>query len=55
MPKTTFHLITAAVLTGLIAAVFLAAMAGALHPAVAATPDVSSRVAGKVALAERLE
>jgi hypothetical protein len=53
--KTTFQLITAAVLTGLIAAVFLAAMAGALHPAVASTANVSTLVAGKVALGDRLE
>lgn len=53
--KTTFRLITAAVLAGLIAAVFLAALAGALHPAVAATPDVPALVAGKVSLADRLD
>jgi len=52
--KTTFRLITAAVLAGLIAAVFLAGMAGALHPAVAATVEVPA-LTGKMALADRLE
>ena len=55
MPTTTtFRLITAAVLTGLIAVVFLAAMTGALHPAVAATAATPSLV-GRIALADRLD
>ena len=55
MPTTTtFRLITAAVLTGLIAVVFLAAVTGALHPAVAATAATPSLV-GRIALADRLD